>query len=86
MAIPRLELTAAVTAVRVDSKLRNESMKGNEEKIESHFWADSMTVLKYIENATSPFHTFVPNRVEEVREKIRPVTRAVCGISIKPSR
>ena len=67
MTIPRLELTAAVTAVRVDSKLRNEWKKGSEEEeIESHLWTDSMTVLKYIENETSRFHTFVANRVEEI--------------------
>ncbi|XP_072048282.1 uncharacterized protein [Amphiura filiformis] len=71
--IPRLELTAAVTAVRVDCKLRNEWKKGSEdEEIESHLWTDSMTVLKYIENETSRFHTFVANRVEEIREKSDP--------------
>ena len=73
MTIPRLELTAAVTAVRVDSKLRNEWKKGSEEEeMESHLWTDSMTVLKYIENETSRFHTFVANRVEEIREKSDP--------------
>ncbi|XP_072041393.1 uncharacterized protein [Amphiura filiformis] len=67
--IPRLGLTAVVTAVRVDFKLKNDWRTGNEEQqIDSHFWTDSLTVLRYIGNDSSHFHTFVANRVEEMRK------------------
>ena len=63
--IPRLELTAAVLAVKVDRMLRNEMPLDLEE---SCFWTDSQTVLKYINNDTKRFHTFVANRVASIRE------------------
>ncbi len=67
--IPRLELTAAVTAVRVDSKLTSDwGTESEEQHIDSHFWTDSETVLRYIGNESSCFHTFVANRVEEIRD------------------
>ncbi|XP_061569557.1 NACHT, LRR and PYD domains-containing protein 14-like [Cololabis saira] len=63
--IPRLELTAAVLAVRVDAMLRKELQWQLER---SMFWTDSTTVLKYICNETRRFHTFVANRVSVIRE------------------
>jgi transposase InsO family protein len=71
--IPRLELTAALIAVRVDSKLKSEwRMCNKDDEISSQFWTDSLTVMKYIRNETSRFHTFVANRVEEIRERSEP--------------
>jgi len=58
--IPRLELMAAVLAVKVDGTLRREL---NMELGESSFWTDSMIVLHYIKSETRRFHTFVANRV-----------------------
>jgi len=63
--IPRLELTAAVLAVKIDNMLRKELSLQLEE---SCFWTDSQTVLKYINNETKRFHTFVANRVASIRE------------------
>uniref|UniRef100_UPI003AB10089 uncharacterized protein n=1 Tax=Centroberyx gerrardi TaxID=166262 RepID=UPI003AB10089 len=63
--IPRLELTAAVLAVKVDKMLRKELPLQLEK---SCFWTDSQTVLKYINNETKRFHTFVANRVASIRE------------------
>lgn len=63
--IPRLELTAAVLAVKVDRMLRKELPLPLES---SCFWTDSQTVLKYINNKTKRFHTFVANRVAAIRE------------------
>ena len=60
MTIPRLELSAAVMAVQVDSMLRRElglEIKG------STFWTDSQLVLQYIRNRSKRFLTFVANRV-----------------------
>ncbi|XP_025760779.1 uncharacterized protein LOC106097018 [Oreochromis niloticus] len=58
--IPRLELAAAVLAVRLDKMLSVE-LKLN--LSESVFWSDSTTVLQYIANTTTRFKTYVANRV-----------------------
>ncbi|XP_034095472.1 uncharacterized protein LOC117561915 [Gymnodraco acuticeps] len=63
--IPRMELTAAVLAARVDRLLKAELQLELENSI---FWTDSTTVLKYIRNETKRFHTFVANRVSAIRE------------------
>ncbi|KAI2645449.1 Pro-Pol polyprotein [Labeo rohita] len=64
MTIPRLELTAAVLAVRVDRMLSTELQLQLEPPV---FWTDSTTVLKYIRNDSRRFHTFVVNRVDLIR-------------------
>ncbi|XP_062422203.1 uncharacterized protein LOC119220568 [Pungitius pungitius] len=65
--IPRLELTAAVLAVRVDKMLRKELQLKLEKSI---FWTDSTTVLKYISSETRRFHTFVANRTSFIRDTV----------------
>lgn len=49
---PRMELTAATMAARMDKLLRAELQL---ELQTSVFWSDSTTVLKYISNKTSRF-------------------------------
>lgn len=62
--IPRLELTSAVLAAKMDDLLKNElELKA----IDSVFWTDSTSVLKYIRNDTRRFKTFVANRVTLIR-------------------
>ncbi|KAJ8019307.1 hypothetical protein HOLleu_42169 [Holothuria leucospilota] len=63
--IPRLELQAAVLAVKVDALLRGEL---DIVFTQSFFWTDSEIVLKYINNDTRRFHVFVANRVSLIRE------------------
>ena len=63
--IRRLELTAAVLAVRVDRMLKAELQLELENSV---FWTDSTTVLKYIRNETKRFRTFVANRISVIRE------------------
>ena len=63
--IPRLELTAAVLAVRMDVMLQKEIQWQLKKSV---FWTDSTTVIKYISNETRRFHTFVANRVTVIRE------------------
>lgn len=53
--IPRLELAAAVLAVRLDRLLKAEVQFHLDEFF---FWSDSATVLKYIANTTKRFKTF----------------------------
>lgn len=69
VSIPRLGLTAAVLASRVDSMLKAE-LKINLEK--TVFWTDSTTVLKYVNNEGRRFHAFVANRISIIREISEP--------------
>ncbi|XP_035980606.1 uncharacterized protein LOC118556656 isoform X5 [Fundulus heteroclitus] len=90
MTIPRMELTAAVLAAKVDKMLKKE--------IEyplsaTTFWTDSQSVLKYIANDTTRFHTFVANRISFIRNhtettqwkyiptKLNPADMASRGVS-----
>lgn len=67
--IPRMELTAACVAVRVDQMLKRElEIPVNE----TYFWTDSMTVLRYICNETSRFQTFVANRLAIIHDGSSP--------------
>ena len=65
MTIPRMELTAAVLATRVDKVLRSELQL---QLHSSMFWTDSQYLLKYIANEHTRFHTFVANRISTIRE------------------
>ena len=61
--IPRLELSAAMEATKLDVMLRNELELDLEESV---FWTDSMIVLWYLRNQNKRFQTFVANRVATV--------------------
>ncbi len=67
--IPRLELTAAVLAVKVDIMLKKEMQLPLEDSV---FWTVSTTVLNYIKNEDKRFHTFVANRVSYIRDATQP--------------
>jgi hypothetical protein len=69
VSIPRLELQAAVVAVRVDSLLRRELDLPVEE---SFFWTDSKITLQYIHSENRRFKTYVANRVGEIRDASKP--------------
>lgn len=67
--IPRLELTAAVVSVKVSDMLSRELKYGELEEV---FWTDSKVVQAYIQNDARRFHTFVANRVQQIRERTVP--------------
>ena len=61
--IPRLELQAAVMAVR----LKEQIVKEHESKIHSsNFWTDSTTFLHWIHSSHRKQQVFVANRVAEI--------------------
>ena len=63
LSIPRLELQAAVMAVR----LKEQIVKEHETKIHScNFWTDSTTVLQWIHSSHRKQQVFVANRVAEI--------------------
>ena len=65
LSMPRLELQAAVLAVRLNCLIKQELTVNIEDTI---FWSDSKTVLQYIANESRRFHTFVANRVSEIHD------------------
>ena len=67
--IPRLELMAAVTAVRV--RLLIEDAMELSSETEHFFWTDSTTVLAYVQNTATRFHTFVSNRLAIIHDGSR---------------
>lgn len=58
--IPRLELTVATMGIRMDRMLQSELQLS---LMPSVCWTDVTSVLKYLRNATSRFHTFIANRL-----------------------
>ena len=63
--IPRLELTAALVSVKVSQTLQEEL---EYDQVDEFFWTDSKVVLGYINNEARRFHTFVANRVQQIRD------------------
>ena len=61
ISIPRLELVAAVLAVRLGNLVRKELDIIVDEV---YYWTDATVVLRYINNSSSRFETFVGNRIE----------------------
>ena len=69
VSIPRLELTAAVVAVKSNCLIRNEL----EYPIhDTTYWTDSTVVLQYIRNESRRFQTFVANRIAMIHEESMP--------------
>ena len=69
LSIPRLELQAAVLAVRLSTTVQQEL----DLKIEYiQYWSDSVIVLQYLANEKRRFKTFVGNRVAEIRSASDP--------------
>ena len=69
MSIPRLELTAAVVAVKLNCLIRNKLECPIDDTI---FWTDSKVVLQYIRSKSRRFQTFVANRVAMIHEESTP--------------
>ena len=69
VSIPRLELAAAVVAVKLNCLIRNELEYPIHDTI---YWTDSTVVLQYIRNESRRFHTFVANRVAMIHDKSTP--------------
>ena len=66
--IPRLELCAAATAVRLSSIV----LKELQVKIDKvHFWTDSTTVLSYLNNTSKRRPAFETNRIDTIRKGTR---------------
>ena len=71
LTIPRLEHQAAVMAVRMGQAIQKELYVMPSQIT---YWTDSTTVLHYIKSQGTRFHTFVANRVAEIKEVSDPET------------
>ena len=82
ISIPRLELSAAALSVKFDDMLREELDMPVHESI---FWTDSTTVIGYIKNTTSRFHTFVANRLAIIHDGSQPNQWRYIPTSLNPA-
>lgn len=80
--IPRLELAAAVLAVKMDAMIKAELGMHLKKSV---FWTDSTSVLKYVNNEDRRFHTFVANRVGTIRALSEPVQWRHVGTKENPA-
>eukprot|EP00057_Strongylocentrotus_purpuratus_P016422 XP_011670896.1 PREDICTED: uncharacterized protein LOC105441474 [Strongylocentrotus purpuratus] len=69
LTLPRLELQAAVVAVRLDATIRDETTL---ELRETVFMTDSMIVLGWVRSQARSFKPFVSARVGEIQSKSNP--------------
>ncbi len=91
VSIPRMELTAATVAVKMDGMLKRELEFPIDRTV---FWTDSETVLKYIRNDRARYPVFVANRIAVIRDgsdvdqwkyvpsKLNPADYASRGVSV----
>ena len=80
--IPRLELSAAVVAARLDQICRQELTYNIDQ---SQFWTDSTCVLRYIENFDKRYHTFVANRFATIHEISAPEQWSHVSTELNPA-
>lgn len=69
LTLPRLELQAAVVAVRLDATIREETTL---ELRETVFMTDSMIELEWVRSQARSFKPFVSDRVGEIQSKSNP--------------
>lgn len=72
LTIPRLELSAAVVAVRVTNLLRAELAIEDLKEFFCTDWTDSTVILGYINNDARRFQIFVANRVQRIKSSTTP--------------
>ena len=82
ISIPRRELTAAVISVNVASMLSRDLNYFDLVKV---FYTDSSVVLGYIRNEARRYHTYVSNRVQQIRDSSDPTQWLYVSSSDNPA-
>lgn len=77
--IPRLELSSAVTSVRIGDVAKREL---EIKDLQDYYWSDSKVVLGYVNNDAKRFHTFVANHIQRIRSST--YTMATCQLRNQP--
>lgn len=67
--IPRLELSSAVTSVRISDVAKREL---EIKDLQDYYWSDSKVVLGYVNNDAKRFHTFVASHIQRIRSSTNP--------------
>ncbi|XP_043241053.1 uncharacterized protein LOC122391322 [Amphibalanus amphitrite] len=80
--IPRLELSAAALAVQMNTLLLSELEVPMDAVF---FWTDSISTLRYIQNKTSRFQTFVANRLSIIHAGSNPNQWKYVPSSLNPA-
>ena len=80
--IPRLELAAAVVAVKLKVQIAEELKFKINDVI---FWTDSTTVLQYIRNENRRFKTFIANRLTTIHEFSTPAQWRCVNTELNPA-
>jgi hypothetical protein len=80
--IPRLELSAAVVAARLEKMIRSEIDLSIDTTL---LWTDSTTVLGYIANKDKRFKTFVANRLAVIHETTDPTQWRYVNTPLNPA-
>ena len=65
VSVPILELSAALLSLKISLFMKKELEYTNAVE---HFWSDSTVTLSYIKSEANRFHTFVANRVQQIRD------------------
>lgn len=79
---PRLELTAAVVAVRLNRQIQEE-LECSVQEIT--YWTDSTVVLQYINSEAGRFQTYVANRLAVVHDYSKPSQWRYVGTKFNPT-
>ena len=80
--IPRMELAAAKLAVQMNKVIQEElGVCSNN----TFYWTDSESVLRYIHNQHSRFHTYVANRLQVIHEGSTPEQWNYIPTSLNPA-
>lgn len=82
MTTPWMELTAAVLAVCMDRMLSEELHMELEKSL---FWTGSMTALRYIQNESRRFQTFVANHLNVMRSGSEVSQWKLIGTQLNPA-
>ena len=80
--IPRMELSAAVVATKLDRICRQELSIPIDQ---SKFWTDSTCMLRYIENQDKRFQTFVANQIAAIHSVSSPFQWNYVNTELNPA-
>ena len=83
LSIPKLKLSAALAAARMDKMLKKEITFP---RSCSHFWKDSKAVLMSIQNSRKKLSIYVRNRLAEMRQKWRNCLQNSIGATFRQNK
>ena len=80
--MPRLKLSAALIAVKLAHTVRQETEYVTDHNV---FWTDASVVLRYIQNTSSRYMSFVANRLELIHTLSTPQQWRYVPTNVNPA-